>query len=60
MTPSTSEIQVQDFDRYGIITGILESICLAEKINKYVPFLVVGTYSLAFSGNFQTFIYSDR
>lgn len=36
MTSSTSEIQVQDLDHYGIIAGIIDQISLVEQINQII------------------------
>jgi transposase len=34
MTPSVSEIKVQDIDQCGIVAGIIDQMCLVEQINQ--------------------------
>ncbi|QKQ72195.1 IS1634 family transposase [Nostoc sp. TCL240-02] len=39
MTPSVSEIRVQDIDHCGIVAGIIDQMCLVEQINQ-----ILGTH----------------
>lgn len=39
MTPSASEIRVQDIDHCGIVAGIIDQMCLVEQINQ-----ILGTH----------------
>jgi hypothetical protein len=39
MTPSVSQIKIQDLDRLGIVAGIIESMCRVEQINQ-----ILGTH----------------
>lgn len=39
MTPSVSEIKVQDIDHCGIVAGIIDQMCLVEQINQ-----ILGTH----------------
>jgi hypothetical protein len=39
MTPSVSEIRVQDLDHCGIVAGIIDQMCLVEQINQ-----ILGTH----------------
>lgn len=39
MTASASEIRLQDIDNCGIVTGIIDQMCLVEQINQ-----ILGTH----------------
>jgi hypothetical protein len=39
MTPSVSEIRVQDIDHCALVAGIIDQMCLVEKMNQ-----ILGTH----------------
>jgi hypothetical protein len=39
MTPSVSQIRVQEIDYCGIVAGIIDQMCLVEQINQ-----ILGTH----------------